>query len=787
MIFYASSFDHYGPAIGLAYTVHAATSGWDMDNDSMLGDGFTNFPTFTAINQATSTIRTTAQGTLDLKAPSWGARRGDYALVADGQTINLFAGISAAAQFTRPPTASTRIAIPGASDTVRSFHIAFGMDTLPTVDKAHGTICDFLDGSGNIRATLGVNPSGRLILVDGTPMMANFNDIQTEPTLLAATAAPVISANTWYSLNIRVTTNGADANADVEIWVGDITPANKVMDVSGVAFTDTSPGQPAGVANNVDVLGLLPATLSPTNGSLVIDTNERAVRDLVFHDATGSYNTTPLGQVFVAAQQMRAEDNEGSNWQVFPRENIGTGIIDFRTQDGLYVADNAALELGSGDFTLEGWFKLDSINTNPSETVLVSKWDEANDQRSWKLEYDDTDGRFKFIVSTDGVAETVLFTYPFTPVLQKYYHLAVCRDSAVTRVFVDGVQIGMDQADANTYFDGTAVLGVMGRYDGTTISAATAADGWADEIRLTVGVARYTSNFAVPTAPFGRNGVDDANFASVELLIGGDGSITDESSNAFTVNAGAGTVSQEPDDSTTSYEVLNQRPAWDDSFIEAINTFAENILQLDATPADGETVVLGAQTYTYRTVLTPTAYEVLIGADAGEAINNLVQAVNGGTGSGTLYAAGTVANPAVLATLLPDTQALFQATAIGTAGNSVASTETLANGAFLSGATFAGGVDIPSPSDFAIERLPIDVTGVLAMQVTARGYKSDAGSANLRFDLKGPAATVDQGTAQATDLNPSWLRQIFEEDPDTSATITPSTITGGRVRVTRTT
>jgi hypothetical protein len=80
----------------------------------------------------------------------------------------------------------------------------------------------------------------------------------------------------------------------------------------------------------------------------------------------------------------------------------------------------------------------------------------------------------------------------------------------------------------------------------------------------------------------------------------------------------------------------------------------------------------------------------------------------------------------------------------------------------------------------------VDVTGVLGLQITARGYKSDAGSAQLRFDLVGPAAAVDTGTALGTDLNPAWLRQVFEEDPDTSATITPSTITGGRVRVTRT-
>ena len=308
-----------------------------------------------------------------------------------------------------------------------------------------------------------------------------------------------------------------------------------------------------------------------------------------------------------------------------------------------------------------------------------------------------------------------------------------------------------------------------------------------DEFRLTVGLSRYSADFTPSAIPFGRNGVDDANFTNVEFLLGGDGSITDESDNVFTVTAGTGTVSQLPDDGDTSYEVLNQRPPWDDSYIEARNTFAYNVLQFNSNPLDNETVTLGADTYTFKTTLTPTAYEVLIGPTARDSMEHLVNAVNAGTGSGTDYAAGTTVNTDVFAEQLPDEQGLFTATNIGVAGNSVVSTETLTSGAFLYGATLDFGEDIPSPSDFAIERLPADVTGVLGVQVTARGYKSDAGSANLRFDLKGPGAAVDVGVAQGTDLNPSWLRQIFEEDPDTASGITPSTVVGGRVRVTRTT
>ena len=104
-----------------------------------------------------------------------------------------------------------------------------------------------------------------------------------------------------------------------------------------------------------------------------------------------------------------------------------------------------------------------------------------------------------------------------------------------------------------------------------------------------------------------------------------------------------------------------------------------------------ETVVIGAKTYTFKATVGATANEVLIGADAAACVTNLLAAINGGAGSGTLYGSATVASEEVRASVGATTSILeLQAIQSGQQGE-VATTETLTNGSFGS-ATLTGGV-----------------------------------------------------------------------------------------------
>lgn len=125
---------------------------------------------------------------------------------------------------------------------------------------------------------------------------------------------------------------------------------------------------------------------------------------------------------------------------------------------------------------------------------------------------------------------------------------------------------------------------------------------------------------------------------------------------------------------------------------EDVDTEATGILTLTGDPLDTETVTIGAKTYTFQTVLTDVDGNVLIGATAADSIANLVAAITLGAGAGTTYATSTTAHPTVTAADGAGDTVDVTALTAGSAGNAIATTETLTNGSFAA-ATLLGGVD----------------------------------------------------------------------------------------------
>lgn len=108
---------------------------------------------------------------------------------------------------------------------------------------------------------------------------------------------------------------------------------------------------------------------------------------------------------------------------------------------------------------------------------------------------------------------------------------------------------------------------------------------------------------------------------------------------------------------------------------------------------DGDTVTIGTRTYTFKTVLTGEADEVLIGAVTAS-LANLKAAVNGTAGEGTTYGIGTVSHSSVEAVTLTGTTVLsFRARVAGTAGNTIGKSEVSTNLSWDAGTTFTGGED----------------------------------------------------------------------------------------------
>lgn len=107
---------------------------------------------------------------------------------------------------------------------------------------------------------------------------------------------------------------------------------------------------------------------------------------------------------------------------------------------------------------------------------------------------------------------------------------------------------------------------------------------------------------------------------------------------------------------------------------------------------DTQTVTIGSKVYTFQTTLTNVDGNVLIGADRTASHANLKAAINLEAGAGTTYAAAMTAHPSVTATSANATTTVVEAKVAGTAGNSIASTETQTNASW-GAAALAGGLD----------------------------------------------------------------------------------------------
>ena len=119
---------------------------------------------------------------------------------------------------------------------------------------------------------------------------------------------------------------------------------------------------------------------------------------------------------------------------------------------------------------------------------------------------------------------------------------------------------------------------------------------------------------------------------------------------------------------------------------------ATGTITVSSTPADGDTVVVNGTTYTFKTALTPTAGQVLIGGSAAAAAVNLFKALTGGDGAGTNYASGTTLGPSTAYYSVPSSSNVITVTykTTGTGGNAFTLAKT-GTAVAVSGATLSGG------------------------------------------------------------------------------------------------
>lgn len=128
-------------------------------------------------------------------------------------------------------------------------------------------------------------------------------------------------------------------------------------------------------------------------------------------------------------------------------------------------------------------------------------------------------------------------------------------------------------------------------------------------------------------------------------------------------------------------------------------------LDIATEPTDADTVVIGSKTYTFEDTLSDVDGNVHNSGTAATTLKSLCSAINLTIGSGTEWAASMTKNTQVEAVMISDTRMKVQAINPGSAGNSIASTETLTDttDAFTA-ATLTGGQGSPNTKAVVLVR-----------------------------------------------------------------------------------
>lgn len=151
----------------------------------------------------------------------------------------------------------------------------------------------------------------------------------------------------------------------------------------------------------------------------------------------------------------------------------------------LAIPSTSDFAFGTGDFTAEFWVWLTTIS---GTDTLVDFRPGANGAYFIMAQ---TDGTLSY-----GVNSTTPISVASAVSASTWMHIAAARSGTSLKVFVDGTQIGSTATDTTNYATAPLLIGK------NVFSAGLDLGGYIAEFRVTKGVARYTSNFTVPTTPF---------------------------------------------------------------------------------------------------------------------------------------------------------------------------------------------------------------------------------------------------------------------------------------------
>lgn len=194
---------------------------------------------------------------------------------------------------------------------------------------------------------------------------------------------------------------------------------------------------------------------------------------------------------------------------------------------------NTVFEFGTGDFSIELW-----VYITKSQTGYIYDTRPTTTQGAYAtLYYSSTAGWISY--DTDSFSR---LTAPVS--LNRWYHVAVCRISGITKMYLNGTQSGSSYTSNSSYLTSSSPTNI-GASTYTTGAAPFA--GQISNLRVVKGLAVYTGNFSVPTSPLTKTQTSSTNISPIvggftSLLTAQDGTKLDYSDNSVTISSSVNSI-----------------------------------------------------------------------------------------------------------------------------------------------------------------------------------------------------------------------------------------------------
>lgn len=163
---------------------------------------------------------------------------------------------------------------------------------------------------------------------------------------------------------------------------------------------------------------------------------------------------------------------------------------------GLSTPDHTDWDFGSGDFCIEGWAY--EVNQAASFAWIIFKG-ASGSYSPFGIAVQSDRGLYGFASFNGSSWGVTIDGGSANYADETWFHVAFTRSGNDFRLFANGTQVGSTVTASGALMTNSTVVSLG---TNASLTAANSFVGSFDDVRVTKGVARYTSNFTAPTAEF---------------------------------------------------------------------------------------------------------------------------------------------------------------------------------------------------------------------------------------------------------------------------------------------